>query len=73
MDNSSLLNEFKGFLTGIATRWVLKIGGGFLLSQGVSEQSTTEIVTALVSIGVGLIISVVQHRKAIETPAPKAE
>jgi hypothetical protein len=51
-------------------RWILKIGGGFLLSVGVSESSLAEIVGAVVSIGLGLIISLFQQKKAINTPPP---
>jgi len=65
------MENIKGFLTGLLVRWILKIGGGFLLSVGISEGSLTEVVAAVLSIIIGLAISLFQHNKAIEQTPPK--
>ena len=64
-------DTLKNFFGGMVVRWVLKIGGGFLLNLGISEKSVAEVVGAGVAILVGLLISLFQHKKAIETPVPK--
>lgn len=64
------MNEIKQFLAGFIFRWVMKIAGGYLLSVGISEGSILEIVTAVVTILIGLVISLFQHKKAIEQLPP---
>lgn len=66
-EGNAMLDTFKNFVTGFVTRWILKIGGGFLLSVGVNEGSVTEIVAAVCSILIGLAISLFQQKKALET------
>jgi len=66
-EGNAMLDTLKNFITGFVTRWILKIGGGFLLSVGVNEGSVTEIVTAVVAIVIGLAISLFQQKKALET------
>jgi hypothetical protein len=70
MNDSSILESVKGFVTGILGRWILKIGGGFLLSVGISSDSTLQIVGAIVSIVAGIVISLFQQKQAINTPPP---
>lgn len=65
------MTDLKNFLIGFIVRWLLKIGGGFFLSLGVSENSLTVTVSAIVSIILGLVISLLQHTKAINTPVEK--
>ena len=70
--DSSFLETVKGFLSGMLVRWLLKIGGGFLLSVGLTEGSVTEIAGAVVAIVVGLVISLLQQKKAVLQTPPVA-
>lgn len=65
------MSELKEFITGFIVRWLLKVGGGFLLAMGISNDSVTIMVSSVVSIVVGLLISLLQHSKALNMPAPK--
>ncbi len=71
MESYTMLDTIKNFLTGFITRWILKIGGTFLLSAGFSEAELTtkltEIISGLLAIVIGIIISLVQHKTALET------
>ena len=60
-----MFDELKGYFTGMAVRWILKVAGGFLLSVGVSSDNVTAIVSAVISILVGLAISLFQQKKAV--------
>lgn len=62
-----MLDTLKNFIVGFVTRWVLKIGGGFLLAVGINDGKAEEIIGALVSIIVGLLISLFQQDKALKT------
>jgi hypothetical protein len=61
----------KGFIVPFLVRWILKIGAGFILSLGISTGSATEVITAIVMAVVGIVMSLVNHKTAIETPPPK--
>lgn len=64
---AKMIDTLKNFIVGFVTRWVLKIGGGFLLAVGINDGKAEEIIGALVSIVVGLVISLFQQKKALET------
>lgn len=53
----------KKFIVEKLVQWLLKIAGGFFLSIGISQNSLEEIIGALVSIIIGIIYSVVTHKK----------
>lgn len=55
----------KSYLTGMILRWIAKIGGGILLTIGISQNSWEEIITAIISIIAGVVTSIVQHKKAL--------
>lgn len=57
----------KSSIIGFLVRWVLKIGAGALATIGISEGSITEIVTALVMLIIGVVISLIQHKKIAYT------
>jgi ABC-type antimicrobial peptide transport system permease subunit len=61
------METVKSFIVGFIFRWVLKIGGGFFLALGMSEGKIEEIIGAIVSIIIGLIVSLFQHNKALKT------
>lgn len=65
-ESSAMGKTIKDFIVGFVARWILKIGGGFLLSVGVSEGSVTEIVAAVCSILIGIAVSMFQQKKALE-------
>lgn len=60
-----MLDELKGYVTGIAVRWVLKIAGGAILQYGISADNITAIITAVVAIVFGILISLFQQKKAV--------
>ena len=64
---TKMIDTLKNFIVGFVTRWILKIGGGFLLSVGLASGKVEEIVGAIVSIVVCLLISLFQQKKALET------
>lgn len=53
----------KKFLVQKLVQWILKIGGGFLLSIGISQNSVEEIIGALISILLGVLYSLITHKK----------
>jgi len=59
-------SDIKNYIVGFLVRWIMKIGGGFLLAHGISQNSVNEIVGAIVGILFGLIISLFQHKKAVD-------
>ena len=65
------MTELKEFLSGFIVRWLLKVGGGFFLAMGVTNDSINTIVSSIVSIAAGLLISLKQHSKAVNMPPPK--
>jgi len=61
--------DIKNYIVGFIVRWIMKIGGGYLLAHGISQNSVEEIAGAVVGILIGLIISMFQHKKAVsESP-----
>lgn len=64
------MEELKSFLVGFIVKWLLQIGGTFFLTIGVQQQTIEEIVGGLVAIVTGLIVSLIQHKKAMNTPVP---
>jgi len=64
---AKMLDTIKNFLTGFIVRWILKIGGGFLLSVGLDEGSVTKVTSAIVAIIIGLVVSLFQHNEALNT------
>jgi hypothetical protein len=62
--------SMKGFLTGFITRWVLKLLAGVLVTLGIQEGSAAEVIGAIVTFGLGILISLIQQKKAIETVPP---
>lgn len=62
--------SLKGFIVPFLTRWILKVGAGALLTLGITEGSATEVVGALVAFVVGVVMSLVNHKTAINTPPP---
>jgi hypothetical protein len=64
-EEQSMWEDLKNYIVGFLVRWIMKIGGGFLLAHGISQNSVKEIVGAVVGILIGLIISLFQHNKAL--------
>lgn len=62
------LNSLKGFVLPFVVRWILKIGGTYLATIGISENSVYEVVGGIVAVLIGLVISLFNHKKAIKTP-----
>lgn len=64
------MEEIKSFLVGFIVKWLLQIGGTFFLTIGVQQQTIEEIIGGLVAILSGIVVSLIQHKKAINTPVP---
>jgi len=64
------MDDIKQFLTGMIVRWILKVGGSTLGTIGVTSGDLMEIVGGILAILIGLIISIFQQKKAVNTPAP---
>ena len=71
MNEKSLIEAIQGYASQFLSRWLLKVGGGFLLAHGVSEGSIEEISGAVISIAVGIVISLVNHKKALNSDPAK--
>jgi|GEM_PF-3201254 len=67
----TMLDTIQNFIVGMIFRWIMKIGGTFLVSAGFSSadltQKLTEIIGGFVAIGIGIVVSLFQHKKALET------
>lgn len=64
------MEDIKSFLVPFLVRFLLKVGGGALLTLGVSEGSVTEIATAVVTLVLGFILSKFHYNKVLNTPPP---
>ena len=68
------MNELKGFLSQMIFRWLLKIVGGYFAIHGVLSpdlnDALAQLAAGVAAIVVGIIISLAQHRQAIQVPAP---
>jgi len=62
------MGDIKKFLTGILVRWILKLGGAWLLTIGVGTDTVEEIIGGILAILIGMIISLFQTKKAINMP-----
>ena len=62
------MGEIKEFLTGIIVRWILKIGGVWLISIGVDEVTIWGVIGGVVAILIGMIMTLFQTKKAIDKP-----
>lgn len=66
-DYSGIIRETRSFLTGFAVRWVLKIAGTYFATIGIENRTLEEIIGGLLAIISGIVISLFQHKKALET------
>lgn len=64
---NELWNILKPQLTGVIVRWMLKIGGGYILSLGITADSLETIATSIVMLIVGVVITVTQTKKVAYT------
>ena len=65
------VENIKDYIVGILLRWVLKIGGTWLASIGVSEGDIASIIGGIVAVIVGVIISLFQQKKAVNAEPPR--
>lgn len=56
-------NTIKDFLVAKLIQWVLKVGAGVLATLGISNNSIEEIIGAIVSLLLGVIYSLITHKK----------
>ncbi|MBS3945627.1 MAG: hypothetical protein KGZ42_09030 [Melioribacter sp.] len=53
----------KDFVVAKLIQWILKVGAGVLATQGISNNSVEEIIGAIVALILGIIYSLVTHKK----------
>lgn len=70
MDFTQLLESLKGFITGILFRWIMKIGGTWLATIGLESGKVEELIGGIVMVLIGLVVSLIQQKKAVFTPPP---
>jgi hypothetical protein len=66
--DKTLLESTQGFLTGIASRWILKVAGTFLATVGLQTGQVEEIIGGIVAVLLGIAVSLIQHKKAVNQP-----
>ena len=59
-----LLEMLKGYFIPILVRWVAKIGGTWLVTAGWGEDDLRMIIGGVLSIIIGIIVSLVNHKSA---------
>ena len=65
------MEELKKFLVGFLVRWILKIAGTYFVTIGIQQNTIEETVGGLVAIILGIIVSLIQQKKALDTPPPQ--
>jgi len=63
----AMWNTIKNFLVAKIVQWLLKVGSGVLLTLGITQNSIEEIVGAIVSLLLGIIYSLITHKKVALT------
>ncbi|MBM3711869.1 MAG: hypothetical protein FJW56_00305 [Actinobacteria bacterium] len=59
----SMWNTIKNFLVAKLVQWILKVGAGVLGTLGISNGSLEEIIGAIVSLVLGIVYSLLTHKK----------
>lgn len=60
---TKMWNTIKDFLVAKLVQWVLKVGAGILATLGISNNSIEEIISAIVALILGVIYSLITHKK----------
>jgi len=66
MDLMAIWRAVQGFIVGFIVRWLLVIGGTIFADAGVTEEDIYKIVGGVLAVVVSLVISLLQHKKAVE-------
>ncbi|HOI31114.1 MAG TPA: hypothetical protein PLZ15_15315 [Melioribacteraceae bacterium] len=56
-------NTIKDFIVAKLVQWILKVGAGVLATLGISNNSIEEIAGAVVALILGVIYSLITHKK----------
>ncbi len=59
----TMWNTIKNFLVAKLVQWILKVGAGVLATLGISNNSIEEIIGAVVALILGVIYSLITHKK----------
>ena len=72
-----MLEEIRGYIAPLVTRWSLKALGGILVGIGIDGghvagflTSAESVMVGVITFLVGLVISLFNHKKAINQPPP---
>lgn len=60
---TKMWNTIKDFLVAKLIQWILKVGAGVLATLGISNGSIEEIIGAVVSLLLGIVYSLLTHKK----------
>jgi len=60
---TKMWNTIKNFLVAKLVQWILKVGAGVLGTLGISNGSLEEIIGAIVSLVLGIVYSLLTHKK----------
>lgn len=60
---TKMWNTIKDFLVAKLVQWILKVGAGVLATLGISNNSIEEIIAAIVALILGVIYSLITHKK----------
>lgn len=67
-----MLESLKGYLPGFVGGLAMKFFGGTFVALGYTQDSGAELIGGIVAFILGVIIDVVQHKKALNAPPPSA-
>jgi len=60
---TKMWNTIKDFIVAKLVQWILKVGAGVLATLGISNNSIEEIAGAVVALILGVIYSLITHKK----------
>ena len=66
MDLMAIWRAVQGFIVGFIVRWVMVVAGSVIADAGLTEEDVVKIVGGVLLVLVSFIISLIQHKKAVE-------
>ena len=66
-------DDLKHYLTGMIVQWILKVSAGVIGTCGITQDSWTLIVTAVVVFALGALLNVLHIQKALMQQPPGSQ